>query len=220
MNLQTALNNFQAEFKEKVPAEAAATMERAANELLQEFEARNLIKIGDIAPDFTLADAVGNKISLKERLTKGAVILTFYRGGWCPYCNLELRAYQQLLPEIERLGASLIAVSPQTPDASLSTAEKNDLEFDVLSDVDLTAARTYGLVFELSQELKALYQQWGIDLPKNNGNNEWKLPVPGTFVIDQNGRIAASYINTDYTKRLEPKEAIAALQKLSHAAAV
>jgi peroxiredoxin len=220
MNLQTALETFQTEFKQKIPAQAAATMERATNQLFKEFENRKVLQVGDIAPDFTLPDALGNKISLKDRLTKGPVVLTFYRGGWCPYCNLELRAYQQLLPEIRELGASLIAVSPQTPDASLSTAEKNELEFDVLSDVGLNVAKDYGIVFELSEELKALYQQWGIDLAKTNGIKDWMLPIPGTFVIEQNGSIALAYVNADYTKRLEPKEAIAVLQKLSDSVAV
>ncbi len=212
MNLQTALDTFRSEFREKIPFEVAATMERATNELF-EFENRKLIKVGDIAPDFILPDAAGNKISLKQRLTKDPVVLTFYRGGWCPYCNLELRAYQQILPEIQKLGASLIAVSGQTPDASLSTAEKNNLEFDVLSDVGFNVAKNYGIVFEFSQELKALYQQWGVNLPQTNGTNDWMLPIPGTFVIDRNGRIVLAYMNADYTKRLEPKEAIAILKK-------
>lgn len=216
MNLQTALDTFRTEFREKIPSEVAVTMERATNELFKEFENRKLIQVGDIAPDFILPDAAGNKISLKERLTKGAVILTFYRGGWCPYCNLELRAYQQILPEIQKLGASLIAVSGQTPDASLSTAEKNNLEFDVLSDVGFNVAKTYGIVFEFSEELKVLYQQWGIDLAKTNGINDWMLPVPGTFVIDQNGRIALAHIDADYTRRLEPKKAIAVLKTITH----
>jgi len=216
MNLQTVLDNFRAEFLEKIPAEVAATMERATNELFKEFENRKLIQVGDIAPDFTLPDAVGNQISLKERLTNGPVVITFYRGGWCPYCNLELRAYQQLLPEIKKLGASLIAITPETPDASLSTAEKNELEFDVLSDVGFNVAKNYGIVFELSDELKTLYQKWGIDLAKTNGINDWKLPVPGTFVIDQSERISLAYINADYTKRLDPKEAIAVLKSLNH----
>ncbi|MEL6163719.1 MAG: peroxiredoxin-like family protein [Cyanobacteria bacterium J06628_3] len=216
MDLRAALSNFQAEFKQKIPAEVAAIMEKATNELFKEFENRRLIRVGDIAPDFTLPNPVGNEINLKERLIKGPVILTFYRGGWCPYCNLELRAYQQLLPEIKKMGASLIAVSPQTPDASLSTSEKNDLEFDVLSDVGLNMAENYGIVFEFSDQLKALYQKWGIDLAKTNGINDWKLPVPGTFVIDQDGRVALAYINADYTKRLEPKEAVAVLEKLNH----
>ncbi|MBV6626696.1 MAG: redoxin domain-containing protein [Rivularia sp. (in: Bacteria)] len=102
----------------------------------------------------------------------------------------------------------------------MSTAEKNDLKFDVLSDVGLNVAENYGLVFEFNDELKALYQQWGIDLAKSNGINDWKLPVPGTFVIEKNGRIALAYINADYTKRLEPKEAVAVLEKLSHAVTV
>ncbi|MEO0934317.1 MAG: peroxiredoxin-like family protein, partial [Cyanobacteria bacterium J06641_2] len=178
--------------------------------------AEQTLKTGDKAIDFTLPNAMGEAVNLKQLLTKGAVVISFYRGGWCPYCNLELRAYQQLLPEIKKMGASLIAVSPQTPDASLSTSEKNDLEFDVLSDVGLNMAENYGIVFEFSDQLKALYQKWGIDLAKTNGINDWKLPVPGTFVIDQDGRVALAYINADYTKRLEPKEAVAVLEKLNH----
>ncbi|MEO1374981.1 MAG: peroxiredoxin-like family protein [Cyanobacteria bacterium J06635_10] len=215
MNLETALNAFRAEFLEKVPAEAKGIMDDAAEVLAKDFENRQVLQVGDIAPDFTLPNAIGNNISLKERLTKGPVVLTFYRGGWCPYCNLELRAYQQVLPEIRELGASLIAISPQTPDASLSTAEKNDLEFDVLSDVSLNIAKDYGIVFELTEELKALYQKWNLNLPQANGTDDWMLPIPATFVIDQNGRIALAYINVDYTKRLEPETAIACLEKLT-----
>lgn len=168
------------------------------------------------APDFTLPNAIGKEVRLTDRLAIGPVILTFYRGGWCPYCNLELRAYQQVLPQIQKLGASLIAVSPQTPDASLSTAEKNNLEFDVLSDVASKIARAYGIAFEIPDELKALYTKLGHALPETNGTDDWTLPVPATFVIDQNGRIALAYIDVDYRNRLEPVEAIALLKRLGY----
>ena len=215
MNLQAALDAFRTEFLTKVPPEALATMEQAAEALAKDFNSRKLLTTGDIAPNFTLPNATGKSINLQERLTKSAVILTFYRGGWCPYCNLELRAYQELLPEIKKLGASLIAISPQTPDASLSTAEKNDLEFDVLSDVGSVVAQTYGITFSLPEELQILYRQWGIVLPESNGTDDWTLPIPATFVINRDGRIVLAHLNVDYTQRLEPSDAISAIEQLT-----
>ena len=218
MDLQAAMDAFRAEFLTKVPPEASATMNRATEALAKDFSRRRLLTTGDIAPDFTLLNATGKPINLQEHLAKGAVILTFYRGGWCPYCNLELRAYQQLLPEIRKLGASLIAVSPQTPDKSMSTAEKNDLEFNVLSDVGSEVAKAYGITFTFSEELKTLYTEWGVILPETNGTDDWTLPVPATFVIAPDNRIILAHFNVDYTQRLEPREAIAALEKLTVAA--
>ncbi|NJR62365.1 MAG: AhpC/TSA family protein [Cyanobacteria bacterium CRU_2_1] len=215
MNLKTALDAFRAEFLEKFPSDKAAIMQRATETIAAEFETRRLLQMGDRAPEFVLPNAVGQSIRLTERLAQGPVILTFYRGGWCPYCNLELRAYQQVLPQIKQLGASLIAISPQTPDASLSTAEKNDLAFDVLSDVGSEVAQAYGIAFELPDELKALYTELGHALPDSNGTEDWKLPVPATFVIDQNQQIVLAHIDVDYRNRLEPMEAIAAVEHLT-----
>ncbi|MBW4570916.1 MAG: AhpC/TSA family protein [Tolypothrix carrinoi HA7290-LM1] len=214
MMLKVALDDFRAEFLEKFPKEKAAIMQRATDALAVEFQTRQLLQVGDIAPDFYLSNAVGKKIRLSEKLKEGAVILTFYRGGWCPYCNLELRAYQKVLPQIDELGASLLAVSPQTPDASLSTAEKNDLEFDVLSDVGSKVAEAYGIAFTLPDELKALYIELGHPLPDTNGTDDWMLPIPATFAIAQNQRVILAHVDVDYRDRLEPSEAISALQKL------
>jgi peroxiredoxin len=219
MNLQDAMNAFRNEFLTKIPPEAVAIMDRATEALAIDFDNRQSLTTGDVAPDFTLPNAVGANINLQERLSKGAVILTFYRGNWCPYCNLELRAYQQLLPEIQKLGASLIAVSPQTPDASLSTAEKNDLDFDVLSDVGSEIAKAYRVAFTLPEELQQLYTQWGIILPNNNGTNHWTLPVPATFVIAPDGKIVLAHLNVDYTQRLEPSKALAAIKNIVPVAA-
>ncbi|MBW4511483.1 MAG: AhpC/TSA family protein [Scytonematopsis contorta HA4267-MV1] len=213
MKLQTVLDTFRVEFLNKIPAERATIMQRATDALAKEFIERKSLDAGDIAADFTLTNAIGKAVNLIDKLAKGAVILTFYRGGWCPYCNLELRAYQQLLSQIQFLGASLIAVSPQTPDASLSTAEKNNLEFDVLSDIGSKVAQAYGIAFTLPDELKQLYTESGHALPDINRTNDWILPVPATFVINQNQQIILAHIDVDYRNRLEPQEAISILQK-------
>lgn len=220
MNLKTALDAFRAEFLEKFPTEKAAIMQRATDELTEAFQTHQFLQVGDLAPDFALTNAVGETVRLRDRLAQGAVILTFYRGGWCPYCNLELRAYQQVLPQIRELGASLVAISPQTPDASLTTAEKNSLEFDVLSDIGSKVAQASGIAFELPIYLQQLYRDLGHPLPDNNGTEDWQLPIPATFVVAPTGRIVLAHVDVDYRNRLEPVEAIAALKQLSQEIAV
>ncbi|GBO55669.1 AhpC/Tsa family protein, selenocysteine-containing [Pseudanabaena sp. lw0831] len=211
MPLKTALDEFRAEFLTKVPAEIATAMEQATLQLTQDYASKPLLQIGDLAPDFELPNALGKNIRLSDRLQQGAVILTFYRGGWCPYCNLELRAYQRILPQIQAVGASLIAISPQTPDASLSTAEKNQLDFDVLSDRESKVAQAYKIAFQLPVELKRIYSQFGHALPHINDTEDWQLPIPATFAIAPNGEILLAHIDTDYRKRLEPSEALTAI---------
>lgn len=141
-------------------------------------------------------------------MQEGAVILTFYRGEWCPYCNLELRAYQQILPQIKALGASLIAISPQTPDRSLSTIEKNQLSFDVLSDRGSLVAEAYKIAYQLPDELKRIYMQFSHALPDMNGTNDWQLPIPATFAISPYGKILLAHVDVDYRSRLEPEKVL------------
>ncbi|MEO0770251.1 MAG: peroxiredoxin-like family protein [Cyanobacteria bacterium J06649_4] len=212
MTLKSQLDAFRSEFVAKFPADKAEIMERATAALEQSFAPT--LKVGDLAPDFTLPNASGQTVTLAEALREGPVVLNFYRGGWCPYCNLELRAYQQALPQIKAAGASLLAISPQAPDASLTTAEKNALEFEVLSDHGSDVAESYGLAFTLPDELQKLYTELDHVLPEVNGTPDWQLPIPATFVIDQEQRIVLAYADADYRNRLEPAEAIAALQKL------
>ena len=139
------------------------------------------------------------------------MVLTFYRGTWCPYCNLALRAYQRALPDIQALGAQLVAISPQIPDESLSMVEKNDLAFPVLSDQGNNVGRQYGLVFAFDAETRERYLGMGNDLVHYNGNDAWELPMPGTFVVGQDGIIKLAWAKADYTQRLEPAEILAAL---------
>lgn len=218
MNLQLELSKFQREFLTKFPPEKAAIMQRATQALAKEFQNRRALRIDDEAPDFVLQNTDGQQISLYDKLNQGAVILCFYFGSWCPYCNLELRAYQELLPKIKALGASVLAISPQTIDASRKTALNNALSFDVLSDSGCQIARDYGIVFEIPDRLRLLYTELGHALPDYNGTEDWLLPVPATFIIDRRHHIALAHIDVDYTKRYEPADAIAILLSLFVAA--
>lgn len=210
-NLASELAAFRAAFRDKVPPEIRAVMEQADADLLASGIVERALKAGDAAPDFSLPGVDGKAHHLSELLGSGPVVLSFYRGGWCPYCNLELRALQAVLPEITALGAALVAISPQTPDESLSTAEKNALAFPVLSDSGSAVAARFGIAFDLADELRAIYTGFGHGLPAINGTDDWRLPIPATYVIDQTGTIRFAYVDPDYRKRLEPAQIVATL---------
>ena len=212
MTLQAELDTFKAAWTERVgPVVAQMMAEDNAGLLPQAAKAR---KAGDQFPSVTLTDQLGRPVDLAALTAQGPLVVTFYRGGWCPYCNLELRAYQSALPEIERLGARLIAVTPETPDNALSTAEKNDLAFTVLSDDRGRLADALGIRFELSEAVKAYFVKAGHDLPARNGDDRWSLPMPATYVVAKGGRIALASVDPDYRRRLEPTAALAALAAL------
>jgi peroxiredoxin len=172
------------------------------------------LKTGDLAPAFSLPDQRGETHRLAGYLEQGPVILSFYRGGWCPYCNMELNALQKLLPEIEQAGAKLVAVSPETPDNSLTTREKNALAFDILFDKGNELARSFGLVFELPLALRPIYQNLGLDIPGHNGDETFELPMPATYIIGSDGAIRYHFFDTDYTRRAEPGGVLAVLKTL------
>jgi peroxiredoxin len=214
--LKEELDAFKTKFAATNEPSVVVAYEKGIEELRAAGLERNALKPGDSAPDFTLPDATGKPVNLAARLREGPVVLKFYRGGWCPYCNLELRAWQRALPELRARGAQLIAVSPETPDNSLSTQEKNALTFTVLTDAGGKVAGDYRLAFRLSPELQALYETRGRDLAEWNGG-DWTLPVPGTFVIGKDRRIALAFVDADYRARLEPSTAIDAVRRLAPA---
>ncbi|GCE07791.1 peroxiredoxin-like family protein [Dictyobacter aurantiacus] len=195
----------------QTPVAIRAIFQQNTAALVQSGIAEHAKQRGEAAPNFALPNARGTILKLSDLLSRGPVVLTFYRGAWCPYCNLTLRAYQKHLPEIQQRGATLVAISPQTPDHSLATAEKWQLEFEVLSDESNQVARAYGLVFRMSEELRTLYQRFDNDLEAYNGDSSWELPMPGTFVIAQDGTIQLAFVDADYTHRLEPAEILDAL---------
>jgi peroxiredoxin len=173
------------------------------------------LSVGNTAPDFTLPNQVGRRVSLRERLGTGPVVLVFYRGEWCPFCNLHLRALQAALPQIQACGASLLAVSPQAPDHAVSIAEKTGLAFDVLSDVEQEVIRAYRLQYttpgDLQDVIRTVFQQ---DLRTHTADGSWRLPVPATFVIDREGSIRAAHVEPDFRARMEPEAIVAALKEV------
>ena len=169
-------------------------------------------RVGDLAPDVTLADASGAPVKLSDLWRGGPLVVIFYRGGWCSYCNLQLHAWQQHASELKRLGAALVAISPQTPDHSMDTIERNALAYTVLSDSKLDAANGFGIAFTLPPERIDLYASAGTDIPVLNGNAQWVLPIPATYVIDPTGRIRFAHVELDYRERIEPHSVIAIIE--------
>src|ERR1700722_13569852 len=198
MTLKQELADFRAEFERTAPPGRAALYDAKVEELRASFPLDQALAVGDEAPDFSLPDAQGRRVFLADLLRDGPAVVTFYRGGWCPYCNIQLRAYQRALPEIAGLGGQILAISPQLPDGSLSVSEKNALEFDVLGDAGNVVGRSFGLVYALPEELRAVLRLNGKALPGINGDESWELPVPATFVIGQDRRVALAYVDIDY----------------------
>lgn len=202
--LADQLAEYKAGFKQRVAPERVAMMEAATADLRASGVEARAVQVGASAPDVTLPDAMNRPVRLSDLWRRGPVVLIFYRGGWCPYCNLELRAWNEHLPSLKHLGAQLVAVSPQTPDNSLSTSQKNELAYPVLSDSELLATEAFGVGFELPPQLIDLYGRVGHDLPVLNGNGRWVLPVPATYVIDREGNVVFAHIEADYRERAEP----------------
>lgn len=212
-SLTQALADYKAAFIARADPARVQMMEAATDELRTTGIERSALQVGNPAPDLTLPDALGKPVRLSDLWASGPLVVIFYRGGWCPYCNLELKAWQQQLDELRSRGVGLVAISPQTPDNSLSTAEKNALAFPVLSDSALVAAQAFGVAFELPPALVELYGQVGNDLPTLNGNGQWVLPVPATYVVDRHGQIVWAHIESDYRLRADPSEVLRAIEQ-------
>ena len=173
------------------------------------------LAVGEAAPDFTLKTADGQDVTLSELWAKQPVILTFYRGGWCPFCTKALAGWQDEMDEIAEAGATFVAITPEKPEFIAKTAEEFELGYTVLSDANGDAQRAYNLQFTLDEKTVEKYKGYGIDLGKQNADGTWTLPAPATFVIDTGGEITYVWADWDYRKRAEPKEVIAEVRKLA-----
>lgn len=218
MSLQDKLDAFKADFKAgKPPYHAPASihpiMERATAELIATGQAGRAIRAGDQAPDFVLKDQEGRKVSSAQLRAKGPLVLTFYRGVWCPYCNLELQAINDTLPALQAWGAQVLAISPQTPVNSRKAVRTNDLNFPVLSDELGEIGAAFGLRFALPDYLIELYKQLHNDLPAFNKDPSWTLPMPARYVIGQDGTVLYAEINPDYTHRPDPEDMLPVLER-------
>ena len=215
MSLKEDLAAMKAQSVAKIPADALEVMMNATQELGASGIEQQTPKQGDTLKDFELPNQTGDQRSLATLRKSGPVVVTFYRGGWCPYCNLQLRTYQQMLPEVKAAGGTLVAITPELPDASMTTAQKNELQFDVLTDTNADYARELGLVFTLPEEVRPIYEKFGIDVEAHSGQGQFDLPLAATFVVDTDGVIAFAMATADYTLRAEPSEIVAALESVS-----
>jgi peroxiredoxin len=224
MTLQAKLDAFKADFEAgkppySVPRSVIETMHRATQELIASGAAQRALKAGDRAPSFTLKDPEGNSVSSAALVAHGPLVVSFYRGVWCPYCNMELQALEAARPEFERLGARLVAISPQTQVNSRKSVRQNNLGFPILSDTNNDVASAFGLKFALPDYLIELYKSLKNELPAFNGDPSWTLPMPGRFVIAPDHTIVYAEVNPDYTLRPEPESMLPALKKHARAAA-
>jgi len=212
-NLGSKLNEKKQRFLEKADAEKIASYDAGLKAVEESGIMESALNVGDEAVPFTLKNQTGDEVSLSELLEDGPIILTWYRGGWCPYCNITLAFLQEKLPEFELAGAQLVALTPELPDSSMSTSEKNELDFDVLSDIGNRVAREYGLVFKLTDDVADRYQK-GFNLHAYNGDETDELPLAATYVIDMNGKIRYAFLDVDYRNRAEPDDIIEVLNNL------
>lgn len=224
MTLQDKLDAFKADFEAgkppySVPRSVIDTMHKATAELIASGAAQRARKAGDRAPDFILNDPDGKQVSSAELLQRGPMIISFYRGVWCPYCNMELQALQAALPELTATGASVVAISPQIAANSRKSVRQNGLGFPILSDPGNAVAAAFGLRFALPDDLVDLYASMRNDLPAFNGDDSWTLPMPARYVIAQDGTIVYAEVNPDYTLRPDPSELLPVLRQLASRAA-
>ena len=220
MSLQDKLDAFRANLEAggppyNAPAWIHEPMHRATAELIASGAAERALKVGDQAPAFILKDSKGRTVSSTELLKQGPLVVTFYRGVWCPYCNMDLQAQQSALPELTKRGARLVAISPQTAPNSRRSQRENELRFPILSDPHNDVAASFGIRFALPSYLRELYKNaFRNDLAAVNGDDSWTLPMPARFVIGQDGMIGYAEVNPDYTRRPDSSELLPVLDRL------
>ncbi|WP_046755664.1 peroxiredoxin-like family protein [Kordia jejudonensis] len=211
MSLTAELKAFADASVKRHPGEAQTIMKQAIDDLVATDMIRNAYKTGDTLPEIVLGNALGNEVKVNDILKTHKVIIAFYRGNWCPYCNIQLRALQEAVPQFEAKGAKLVVIAPELPDNSLTTKEKNELTFEVLSDIDMIVARNMNLVYKLPTELQELYKKFGINLEESQGNAKHELPIAATYVVEKDGTISYHFLEEDYKLRADPKDILKVL---------
>ena len=215
MTLQDDLNAFKTKFKEQVPAEVFDAFNRSTQELIDSGQAGRALQAGDHINDFTLTDSERNDVSLNKLLTNGPVVLSFYRGVWCPYCNIELKALEEAANDIHEAGATLVAVSMQGASDSRKSQKDNNLSFPILTDKAGELAKAFGIRWTLQDYVIPVHAGFGVELPRIHGDGQWNLPMPARYIIDTDGTIAYAEVNPDYTRRPEPSDLFPVLAKLA-----
>jgi peroxiredoxin len=211
--LSEQLAEYRAGWRRRVPTDRQELMDQHVAHLAATGIDRTAKQVGDRAPDVRLRDQHGGMFDVATLLAKGPIVITFYRGGWCPFCNLELKAYQAVLPRIVAAGASMVAISPEKPDDTVSTAEKNALSFPVLSDVGHGVGKAFGVVYAFTDDVRGVYEGFKLDIPAKNGTpDDWSLPLSATYVVGRDGVILFADTRVDYRERTDPLEVLRILE--------
>lgn len=212
--LADEIKNFQDGFIPNIPEETLNLLMSELQTLINKGLAESALNKGDNFPSFSLPNAENNSLVFNDLIKNDPLVISFYRGAWCPYCNLELNALQQRQAEIINAGGQLIAISPQVPDKSSDQISKSQLTFEVLSDAGNKLAKQCGLVFTLPESLRPIYEAWQLDIPGHNADDTFELPMPATYIIGTDGIVHYAFVDMDYTKRLEPDIIIEQLKLL------
>lgn len=212
-SLNKELQTLAAGFAKEAPAEMRAAFAQGIDDVRRTGLVETAKNVGDTAPTSDLAGPTGEAVRLESLWADGPVVVSFYRGGWCPYCNLQLKALQRSLGELEGAGAKVVAIAPEIAEKAAETASKNQLDFLVLTDQDNRVAKAFGIVFELPEVIKPIYEN-RIGLASYNGNDDSELPLAATYVIDRSGVIRWAFLDADYKKRAEPADIVAAVKAL------
>jgi peroxiredoxin len=215
MNLTEELNAFATQMSANAPEEVLQTMGAEIGALATSGLVESALKAGDKAPDFTLTNSDGNEVSLNSLLFNGPTIISFNRGNWCPFCNIEFKALQEILPDIAGKGANLVVIAPQLPEKSAELKSQNGFDYPILYDKGNEVARKFGIVFALPEPLRPIHEAFGMDIPGHNGDNSFELPFAATYVINTDGEIIYSYINANWMERAEPADYLAKLDIVS-----
>ncbi|MCH2251087.1 MAG: AhpC/TSA family protein [Cognatishimia sp.] len=215
MSLQDQLDAFKVHFKTMAPEGAFEAFGRSTQELIDSGQAERALKAGDDVPDFVLTDSDRKNIALKDLLAKGPIVLTFYRGVWCPYCNIELKALEVVAKDIRTRGATLVAISMQGAADSRKSQKDNELSFPILTDKNGELAAKFGIRWTLQNYVIPVHDGFGVHLPRIHGDGQWNLPMPARYVVDTDGSIVYAEVNPDYTHRPEPADLFPVLDNLA-----
>ncbi len=211
--------NLFAETLTKIKASTSEWFSKANDKvvrgLIESGAAERALKVGDRVPEFMLPRAEGQLVQSQDIFGKRPVILNFYRGVWCPYCSVELNAMADASEALEKAGASVVAITPETGGAALKTKKERDLPFEILCDVDNGVAMEFGLMFRIPEDIQPAYERAGVKLPIYYGNDSWMLPIPATYVVGKDGVIVQAYVNPDYRERCDPATLVDAVRKLN-----
>ena len=211
---QLSLTEALADLRPKIGEPYRSSNDRLVRRLIETEVAAQAVKAGDKFPSFALTNAEGKLVRLDDLLAQGPLVLSFYRGLWCPFCSMELEALHRASADIGSAGATLVAVTPESGTLPLDVKRERGFAFEILCDLDNGLALECGLVFRLSDELISVFAKDGTDFPLFYGNDSWFLPIPATYIIRKDGAVHHAYVNPDFRERLDPEEIVKLLQQV------